>query len=111
MSAGEANQPWESYITANWAKEIEKTLNTELMNGKHSSKQLERKGRLVLDAEKRNHVNRAKTPSMMAVRLAAGAFSRETLSQASGVNYLDPEIVEEIFGKYFVLVSPNTCMI
>ena len=47
----------------------------------------------------------------MAVRLAAGAFSRETLSQASGVNYLDPEIVEEIFGKYFVLVSPNTCMI
>ena len=51
---------------------------------------------------------------MMAVRLAAGAFSGETLwqaSQASGVNYLDPEIVEEIFGKYFVLVSPNTCMI
>ena len=30
MSAGEANQPWESYITDNWAKEIEKTLNTEL---------------------------------------------------------------------------------
>ena len=30
MSAGEGNQPWESYITANWAKEIEKTLNTEL---------------------------------------------------------------------------------
>ena len=69
------------------------------------------KGRLVLDVEKRNHVNRAKTPSMMAVRLAAGAFSRETLSQASGVNYLDPEIVEEIFGKYFALVSPNTRMI
>ena len=59
------------------------------------------KGRLVLDAKERNHVNRAKT----------AAFSRETLSQAGVVNYLDPEIVEEIFGKYFVLVSPNTCMI
>ena len=48
---------------------------------------------------------------MMAARLAAAAFPRETLSQASGVNYLDPDIVEEIFSKYFVLVSPNTCMI
>ena len=69
------------------------------------------KGRLVLQPKDRNHVNRAKTPCMMAVRLAAAAFPRETLSQASGVNYLYPEIVEEIFGKYFVLVSPNTCMI
>ena len=59
------------------------------------------KGRLVLNDKDRNHVNRAKT----------AAFSRETLSQASRVNYLDPEIVEEIFGKYFALVSPNTRMI
>ena len=69
------------------------------------------KGRLVLDSVQRAHINRAKTPSMMALRLTSAAFSRETLSQASMVNYLDSEIVEEIFGKYFVLVSLNTCMI
>ena len=69
------------------------------------------KGRLVLNDKDRNHVNRTKTPCMIAVRLAAAAFPRETLSQASGVNYLDPEIVDEIFGKYFVLVSPNTYMV
>ena len=69
------------------------------------------KGRLVLQPKDRNHVNRVKTPCMIAVRLATEAFSREKLSQAGAVNYLDPEIVEEIFGKYFVLVSPNTCMI
>ena len=68
-------------------------------------------GRLVLTDTQKNHVNRAKTPCLMAARLAAAAFPRETLSQASGVNYLDPEIVEEIFGWYFVLVSLNTCMI
>ena len=69
------------------------------------------KGRLVLTDQQKNHVNRAKTPCLMALRLAAAAFPRETLSQASGVNYLHPDIVEEIFSKYFVLVSPNTCMI
>ena len=54
----------------------------------------------MLQPKDQTHVNRAKTPCMMAARLAAAAFPRETLSQASGVNYLDPESVAEIFGKY-----------
>ncbi|CAH3022860.1 unnamed protein product [Porites evermanni] len=49
------------------------------------------KGRLVFNDKDRNHVNSAKT----------AAFTRETLSQASGVNYLYPEIVEEIFEYVF----------
>ena len=55
------------------------------------------------------HINRAKTPAMMVTRLASAVFTRKTLVEASGVNHLDPELVEQILGKFFcVSVSKYT---